>query len=428
MRLIKVRGYYYYNRRVPEEMREYDSRLNIRVSLKTDSRSIAVKRAVVFNEQVEAYWHELVKGKVRHDNASFSKTVRIARQLGFSYEPMSVVANLPILELVERILVLKGASLPQVEAVLGAKPVPALTVKEALKKYWQLSKDKILNKPLDKVRKWENPRKRAVKNFIKAVGNKELTTITREDILGFRDWWLVRIDKDDMNPDTANKDLIHLKVIFETVSDHLKLALDISHLFKKIKIKSRHKQTRLPLSTEQIKTILLSPKLELLNEQAKWFLHVAAETGARPSELTGLLPCDINLEHEIPHISIKDRKERELKTPHSEREIPLVGHALEAFKNLPQGFTRYRDKTDSLTGLLNKFLREHELLPSEKHSLYSFRHSFQDRLLAANAPDRVQAELMGHKFHRPKYGLGATLEAKNQIMSKSRILPLHNNV
>ncbi|MBL7682037.1 MAG: tyrosine-type recombinase/integrase [Flavipsychrobacter sp.] len=418
MRLIKVRGYYYYNRRVPEEMREYDTRQNIRISLKTDSKSIALKRAVVFNEQVESYWHDLVKGKARHDNSRFSKTVKIARQLGFSYEPMSVVANLPILELVERILVLKEASLPQVEAVLGAKPAPTITVKEALKKYWELSKDKILNKPLDKVRKWENPRKRTIANFIKAVGNKELTTITREDMLVFRDWWLGRIDKDDMNPDTANKDFIHLKVIFETISDHLKLGLDIAHLFKKIKIKSRHKQTRLPLSTEQISTILHSSKLDLLNEQAKWFLFVAAETGARPSELTGLLPCDINLQDKIPHISIKDRKERELKTPHSEREIPLVGYALEAFKNLPNGFTRYRDKTDSLTGLLNKFLREHDLLPTENHSLYSFRHSFQDRLLAANAPDRVQAELMGHKFNRPKYGSGPTLEHKLEWMNK----------
>ncbi|OSZ82566.1 hypothetical protein CAP35_04675 [Chitinophagaceae bacterium IBVUCB1] len=419
MRLIKVRDYYYYNRRVPEEMREFDSRHNIRVSLKTDSRSIAAKRAVVFNEQVEAYWHELVKGRVQHDNRRFAQAVKIARQLGFSYEPISVVANLPILELVERILVLNDASRPQVEAVLGAKPLPTVTAREALKKYWDLSKDKILNKPADKVRKWENPRKKAVVNFIKAVGNKELSAISREDMLAFRDWWLERIAKDGMNPDTANKDFIHLKVVFETVSDNLKLGLDISHLFKNLKIKTRHKQTRLPLSTEQIKTILQSPKLELLNEQAKWFLFVAAETGARPSELTGLLPCDINLQHEIPHISITDRKERELKTPHSERTIPLVGYALQAFKHLPDGFSRYRDKTDSLTGLLNKFLREHKLLPSEKHSLYSFRHSFQDRLLAVNAPDKVQAELMGHKFQRPKYGDGASLQQKQDWMVKA---------
>lgn len=422
LRLIKIRGYYYYNRRVPEEMREFDPRENIRVSLKTDSKAIAAKRAVVLNDQIEAYWQELVKGQIRHDNIRFTKTVRIARQLGFSYEPMSVVANLPIVELVERILALKDASLPQIEAVLGAKPQPALTVKEALKKYWELSKDKILNKTSDKVRKWENPRKRAIANFVKISGNKELVTITREDVLAFRDWWLKRIDKENMNPTTANKDFIHLKVIFETVSDNLKLGLDIAHLFKKIEIKTRHKQTRLPLTTEQIRTILQSPKLELLNDQAKWFLYVAAETGARPSELTGLLPTDINLKHGIPHISIKDRKERELKTPHSEREIPLIGNAVKAFEHLPNGFTRYRDKTDSLTALLNKFLRHHGLLPSENHSLYSLRHSFQDRLLAANAPDRVQAELMGHKFQRPKYGEGASLKQKKEWMFKAQII------
>lgn len=419
MRLVKVRGYYYYNRRVPEEVREYDSRSNIRVSLKTDSKSIALQKAVVFNEQMEAYWHDLLKDKKPHDNSQFGKMVKIARQMGFAYQPMSVVASLPILELVERVLAIKDATPKQVEAVLGGKDIPEITVKAALEKYWGYSKDKLLNKSPDQVRKWENPRIRAVQNFIKAAGNIDVGKLTREDILAFRDWWLKRIDKDGMNPDTANKDFIHLKVVLETVSDNLQLGLDISTLFKKIKIQSRHKQTRLPFSDAQIKAILHSPKLELLRNDVKWFIHAAAGTGARPSEIVGLLPSDIHIHTDIPYISIKDRKERELKTPHSEREIPLVGSALEAFKNMPEGFQRYRAKPDNLTNAVNKFFRSHDLLPSEKHSLYSFRHSFQDRLLAVNTPDRVQAELMGHKFNRPKYGNGPTLAQKIDWMKKT---------
>ena len=120
----------------------------------------------------------------------------------------------------------------------------------------------------------------------------------------------------------------------------------------------------------------------------------------------------------MPHISITERKEKQLKTPHSERDIPLVGYALEAFRNIPDGFPTYREKPDNLTNELNRFLREHGLFPSEKHSLYSFRHSFQDRILAVDAPDRVQAELMGHKFNRPKYGSGPTLEHKLEWMNK----------
>jgi len=35
---------------------------------------------------------------------------------------------------------------------------------------------------------------------------------------------------------------------------------------------------------------------------------------------------------------------------------------------------------------LNKYLRDHGLLPSENHTIYSFRHSFEDRLTAVEPP------------------------------------------
>lgn len=85
---------------------------------------------------------------------------------------------------------------------------------------------------------------------------------------------------------------------------------------------------------------------------------------------------------------------------------------------MPKRFPRYRDRPDNLTNAVNKFLRTNDLLPSKQHSIYSFRHSFQDALLRVNAPDRVQAELMGHKFQRPKYGNGTTLALKKEGSEK----------
>lgn len=85
---------------------------------------------------------------------------------------------------------------------------------------------------------------------------------------------------------------------------------------------------------------------------------------------------------------------------------------------IPKKKSSYRDNPDVLSTYLNKYLRANDLLPSEKHSVYSLRHSFQDRLLAVNAPDRVQAELMGHKFGRPRYGDGATLKMKSDWLKK----------
>lgn len=416
--VVAARGRYYFNRRVPEEARHYDPRKFVRISLKTDSKAHALRKAVIYNEQIEAYWQELISRKEPHDRIRFKKAVRIARLMGFSYQPLSVLSALPIVELVERVLALKGATATQVEAVLGGKDEPSVTLTAATDLYWTLATDKTIGKTERQLKKWKTIRLRAIRNFITLVGDKEVKSLTRDDVLRLRDWWVGRIKNEGLNADSANKDFINLRSILDAVSGHLSLGLDIQHLFHKILLKVRFRQTRLPFSTEQILAILKNDKIRRMNEESRWFLCAAAETGARPAELAGLMPDDIRLQDPVPHICITDRAERPLKNAHTERKIPLVGYALEAFKAMPGGFPHYRDKADNLTIAINSFLRENGLLPSKRHTCYSFRHSFQDRILSVNAPDRIQAELMGHKFLRPKYGDGGTLELKKEWMDK----------
>jgi hypothetical protein len=114
---------------------------------------------------------------------------------------------------------------------------------------------------------------------------------------------------------------------------------------------------------------------------------------------------------------------RQLKTDHSEREVPLVGYALAAMKLHPNGFPRYRDNADALSALVNDVLLEKKLRPTKKHSLYSLRHTFEDRLTDIDAPDKVIATLMGHKWARPKYGRGPKLEQKLRWMEKIAFKP-----
>jgi integrase len=417
--IIQIKGRYYYNRRVPQHIREFDPRDSVRIALKTDSKQEALKLALILNSQIEAYWRGLIRTGKTHDEGRFKKAVHTAHLLGFTYRDTPQIASGSLEDIRDRV---KASSAleqtEQLEAVLGGIDRQEIKLTALLDRYWVYSKDRILNKSEDQVRKWKNPRIKAVSNFIALVGDKPIHEITRDNVILFRDWWAARIDQDDLNATSANKDFIHLKSILETVSDNLVLGIDTGRLFKKIMFKKRFEQTRMPFTTQQILDLLNSDKLDKTDVENKWFLYAAAETGARPSELIGLLPQDIRLSAAIPHIAITDRKERPLKTAHSQREIPLVGYALEAFKNMPNGFPRYRDKPDNLTNSLNKFLRDHELLSSDKHSLYSLRHSFQDRILSVNAPDRVQAELMGHSFKRPKYGDGALLGQKKEWLDK----------
>jgi integrase len=109
---------------------------------------------------------------------------------------------------------------------------------------------------------------------------------------------------------------------------------------------------------------------------------------------------------------------RRLKTEDSLREIPLVGVALAAMKLRPNGFPRYQDKSSSLSATVNKFFRDNGLRPTKDHTVYSLRHSFKDRLIAAQAPDSLIDSLMGHKTYKPKYGKGPSLELKVKFLSE----------
>ena len=43
---------------------------------------------------------------------------------------------------------------------------------------------------------------------------------------------------------------------------------------------------------------------------------------------------------------------------------------------------------------------------------------FQDQLTKRDVVDRAQAQLMGHKFKRPKYGFGKDLSELGEIIQK----------
>lgn len=56
------------------------------------------------------------------------------------------------------------------------------------------------------------------------------------------------------------------------------------------------------------------------------------------------------------------------------------------------------------------------LMPSDHHTVYSLRRSFQDSIENAGCSDRMQADLMGHEFGRPRYGDGAEMKRRQQFL------------
>ena len=417
--IIRRGKWYHFKKRVPAAYADYFPRPVIQIPLKTDSPIIAQARAQNFLQVLDEYWAEMADKGPDPDEARFKKAVRIARLSGFSYRPIrEIVSETSLHEFVERIDAAAYANDPAVAgAVLGTLKEPDITVSRALDIFLSHEKVNLIGRSEHQIRKWENPRKKAAANFIAVSGDKEIEAITRENILQFRDWWVGRIRHEGKAAGSANKDFGYLRQMLRCAADNTGLVLPVDDLFKKTMLKEQASSRR-PFEIEFIQNVLLGPPVAGMNEECRLFLYAMADTGARVSELAGLEPQDIAMDHEIPHIKIRPNATRGLKTPQSERDIPLVGASLYAFRCLQGGFDHYHGKADLISNTINKFLRENDVLPSAQHSLYSLRHSFEDRLTAVEPPDKVQAALMGHKYMRPRYGYGPSLAQKREWLEK----------
>ena len=418
MSLIRRGDVLYLRRRVPKRYQAVECRKMILQSLHTEDRSAAeIKRETIWSNLIET-WEARLRGDTDDAKLNYEAAVNMAEIKGISYRLMTEVAQLKTSDLLERIEAIddeRGTpSLIEADALLGGVEKPKMSISSALEAFWDLAADKTLGMDADQIRKWKNPRKKAIQNFILVNGDIAINDLNRDHMLDFRQWLLERIVDGQIRPGSANKDLIHLGQILKTVNTLKRLELDLP--FGELSFKEDEKNTRPPFSDTWIKDKLLARgALDSLNTEARILVLGMINTGYRPSEGVMLTASTIRLDTDVPHISIEPGN-RKLKTAHSKRVIPLTGISLEAFKELPQGFEHYNSVVPSNT--INKFMTENGLRETPSHSMYSLRHAFEDRMLANDVDERIRRDLFGHALQRERYGAGASLEHTFNILRK----------
>ncbi|MCU0732675.1 MAG: hypothetical protein MUE84_13960 [Hyphomonas sp.] len=412
MSIVKRGSTFQLRRRVPQRYRAVEPRGVVWISLHTDSETVARSKADrAWGNLVEA-WEARLAGDTEDAEARHAAAHELARIRGFRYLDVGLVSQLPVDELLARVEAIgaRRAAPDTVEAsaLLGTVPAPSLTLEKSLELYWGLAREKTLGKSEDQLRRWKNPRVKAVRNFVEIVGNKPIEAITRDDMLDFRQHWLERIEAGEVTPNSANKDLIHLGDVLKTVNTMKRLGLTLP--LGELSFREGETRTRPPFSPEWIRNKLLAPgALSGLNDEARGLLLGMVNTGYRPSEGAGLTARTIRLDAAVPHIAIEPEG-RQLKSAYAKRVIPLTGVSLEAFRAFPDGFPRYRESSAGLSATVNKYLKSNDLLETPAHSFYSLRHAFEDRMLAAGIDDRIRRDLFGHRLDRERYGKGASLD------------------
>lgn len=418
MRIMKRGEIWHQRRRVPVRFRSVETRREIWQSLHTDSETVAKQKApIIWQEQLNA-WEAKLAGEDEDAERRFEAARDLAQLRGMRYLPVRKVAELSrdaLLDRIETIPERKGViDSREATAILGTTPEPPIRISRALTLYWQLAKDRTLAKSPDQLRRWENPRKKAIANLISVIGDKPLAEITGDDMLDFRDWWLERMRAEHLTANSANKDLTHLGDVLKTVNSMKRLGLTLP--LSELSFKEGKTGKRPAFSDGWIRDKLLAANaLDGLNDEARGIFLVMINTGMRPSEIAGLRPDEIKLERVYPHLSLQPIG-RELKSENAARVIPLLGVSLTALKVFPDGFPRYRNSSATLSGTINKYLVENGLKETSAHTLYSLRHAFEDRMLAAGIDERIRRDLMGHSLGRVRYGEGGKLQQVTRLL------------
>lgn len=427
----KRSGYWYLIKRIPASIRHLDKRsspikITTGISIADDPRGIrATMEIAQLERQLDDYWQGLAQGEDRERPLAFANARKIAKQYGHEYISVEKLPSGPVLDLVDRAKTLSIANRLDnneiLSSVLGTVPKPKMLLNDLVAWYEEHQSPSMRDYSDDQRRKWRNPKIKAINNLIGVIGDKAVEDLKRDDALDFRQWWHAKLTSEQLDTGTANKDIGHINSMIRTLIDTMRLDMDSP--FARLRFTGTSAGQRMAYTADYVQQAFLCDNaFEGINEEARRVVYLLSETGLRLSEAINLTRERIHLDAPIPFIEVR-ADGRRLKTPQSARDIPLVGSALLAMREQPDGFPRYRQRPDTVSATLNKALIARNLRPSEGQSIYSLRHTFEDRLTAVEAPEKIIATLMGHKWQRPKYGSGPSLAQKHDWLSRIAFTP-----
>lgn len=422
------RGRWVYVRRVPKDMAglvldvKGKPRSFVQIALRTDSEAEAARKAAAVDLEVEAEWAALKAGHKAEARKHYLAARRLCEARGFPYIPLAeLTAEGADLEaLVARVLSLssagrdatgaaaRGATLaaphPVPEAVVGLVPEALPHLGEIFADVEAATKAERLRFTPDQIKRWKNPKLKAIGAFVALAGDKPLNQYTRDDALAFRDWWLARIEAEGYSINYANKQLQWLGTMTSTWCKLRKVP--DPGLFGGLSIRGTNSKTRPAFSREWVQYMLLAPgALDKLDREAADILLVMVNTALGPGEICGVALPDWRLSYNIPHVVIH-MEERTLKGPQRARAIPLLGVSLEAARRIVGrgGISTYWLNANGWSANVSAFITRHGLKETPRHTPYSLRHYCETQMKRTGVDYEVRVRIFGHKLKRPDYG------------------------
>ena len=372
--LFQKRGVYYFERRIPKDVRPHYSANKIIKSLRTKNRRIANTMSLQMSSRLDLHWASL-------------------RVQDFAPVSRQVITDE------------NEKSLPT--------EIDCMTFSQAAELYLHL-------KGKERDKRFKAYAKRAVGYLLAVAEDKKLSSYDRDDANALRD----SLAKRGLVRSSVKRNLEVVRAIFNIANREK--GYNLSNPFSNVLMSAvRAGSKRLPLNAKELD--LIKHQCLVKDDEMRWLVALIADTGMRLAEACGLLIDDINIDCNLPHIFIRNHNWRRLKTDKSERQVPLVGSSLWAAKRLVENasnefcFPKYcnaqRHKADSASNALNKWMRPYV---REGCVIHSFRHSIRDRLRDVECPSDLVDEIGGWKSAGvgQQYGQGTSLSVKQKWLAK----------
>ena len=375
-------GIYYFNRRVPEDLKPHYSSAKIAYSLRTRSRVVALARATRAADKLDQYWYHL----------------------------RSQDAELPGKHL------LKHGVVRSADSVGSDVNSDALSLSEAVVTYVRL-KGKGRPKP------FERAAHRSCGYVIDACGDKPLPAYSKADANRFRDNLIAK----GLRGSSITRIFGTVRAVFNFAV--AEAGIETSSPFANVYYdRSAGVSERLPIPESSIRTI--QEQCYSLDDEMRWLVALVADTGMRIGEAAGLLRKDLRRDEESNWtVDIVPHPWRSLKTDGSKRTIPLVGSSSWAAERILAqeclsafAFPRYNSSTttnaNSASAGANKWLKSYAPAGATMHG---FRHAMRDRLRAVECPADIADQIGGWQTDGvgQSYGSGYPIEVLRRWLAKA---------
>lgn len=346
--LVKKRGIYYFQRRVPKRVARHYRTGRVRISLRTTRREEAVQRAREVATQLEQFWWKLQQEKQEVPCEHLLVSACRSEKLELTLDD---VANL-------------------------------------YRERTGQGRDKNFHRAIE----------RSFGYFRKVAGNLQIEAYERKDALKLRDY----LKGKGLAPQSIRRTVTTLRSAFNlAINEH---GLTLKNIFASLDVgETELVRKRNPMDDAQLKVV--QAECVRLDDEARWLVALISDTGMRLAEALGLLVEDLHLNEPVPYVDIRPHPWRSLKTAGSARKVPLVGYSLWAAQRIAAeskgrfAFPRYNDGThcasNSASAALNKWLKTR--VSGEGVVIHSFRHSLRDRLRGVECPSDIIDQIGGWK-------------------------------